>query len=89
MENCLMEAETIEGILKLIEQRPADAELFQRLGGLYRGANRMDESRQAFERSLELDPSDAFTYFYLGNWHYYKMITKALTWFAARGIAAG
>lgn len=65
-----MESETVEGVLALIEQRPADAALHQRLGRLLNAAGRWDEAREAFERSLELDPTDAFTHLYLGNWYY-------------------
>ncbi len=68
--------ETVEQVLALIEMRPIDAELYQRLGVLYRHS---DEARGAYERSLELDPSDAFTHLYLGNWfHAHQMYAEAL-----------
>ena len=63
-----METETVEDVLALITDRPADPELFQRLGHAYTKAGQVDEARQAFERSLELDPDDAFTHLFLGNW---------------------
>lgn len=65
-----MESETVEHVLALIEQRPVDAELYQRLGQLYTKMGRREEAREAFVRSLELDPKDAFSYLYLGNWFY-------------------
>jgi tetratricopeptide (TPR) repeat protein len=65
-----MEPQTVEGVLSLIEKRPDDAELHQRLGQLYCKAGRMEEARAAYDRSLSLDPTDPFTHLYLGNWFY-------------------
>lgn len=74
--------ETVEDVLALIAERPADAELFQHLGKLYKGIGRMEEARRAFERSLELDPQDGFTHLYLGNWFYAsEMNSEALAQF--------
>jgi Flp pilus assembly protein TadD len=63
-----MEPETIEDVLALLEERPADAELFQLLGRLYLKERRLEKARAAYEQSLLLDPGDPFTYLYLGNW---------------------
>ena len=74
-----MEPQTIEDVLSLIETRPADAELHQRLGLLYSKAGRMEESRAAYERSLALNPTDPFTHLYFGNWFYSsEMYSEAL-----------
>ena len=71
--------ETVEQVLALIEDQPADAELYQRLGKLHLEAGRAEEARVAFVRSLELDPKDAFTHLYLGNCSYrIKMYPEAL-----------
>ena len=66
-----MEPETVEDVLALIEERPADAELFQTLGRLYLKAGRFDEARAAYERSLALAPDDPWTHLYMGNWFYH------------------
>jgi tetratricopeptide (TPR) repeat protein len=60
----------IASLLGRIEAAPRDAELHQELGKLYRKKGMMEEARVAYERSLELDPCDPWTYLYLGNWHY-------------------
>ena len=65
------EPETVEDVLALIEERPADAELLQTLGRLYLKAGRLDEARAAYERSLALAPDDPWTHLYLGNWFYH------------------
>jgi tetratricopeptide (TPR) repeat protein len=81
-----MDPETIEDVLALIEKRPADAGLYQRLGQLCSKANRADEARRAFERSLELDPKDAFTHLFLGNSFYAcQMYPEALARFQHAG----
>jgi tetratricopeptide (TPR) repeat protein len=64
------EPQTIEEVLSLIENRPADAELFQLLGKRYLEAGQLEEARKAFEHSLALDPNDPWTHLYLGNWFY-------------------
>lgn len=64
-----MDSDTVEGVLALIDEQPDDAELHQRLGKAYSAAGRYEEARTAYERSLELDPTDPFTHFYLGNWY--------------------
>ncbi len=77
-----MESETIENVLARIADRPADAELFQRLGQAYLKTGRLDEARLAYERSLELEPGDPFTHLYLGNWFYgRRMYPEALARF--------
>jgi tetratricopeptide (TPR) repeat protein len=77
-----MEPERVEDVLALIEKRPADAELYQQLGQLYSKADRPEEARGAYERSLELDPKNAFTHLYLGNWFYgSRMYPEALARF--------
>jgi tetratricopeptide (TPR) repeat protein len=77
-----MEPETIEDVLALIAKRQDDAELYQRLGQLYFEAGRRDEARVAYERSLELDPEDAFTHLFLGNSFYAsRMYPEALARF--------
>ncbi len=63
-----MDTDTVEDVLALIDERPTDAELYQRLGKAYSAAGRYEEVRAAYERSLELDPTDPFTHLYLGNW---------------------
>jgi Flp pilus assembly protein TadD len=64
-----MDSDTVEGVLALIDEQPDDAESHQRLGKAYSAAGRYEEARTAYERSLELDPTDPFTHFYLGNWY--------------------
>jgi tetratricopeptide (TPR) repeat protein len=49
---------------------PDDAKLFQILGKTFYTRQRMAEAKEAYERSLSLDPSDPWTHLYLGNWHY-------------------
>ncbi len=66
-----MEPKTVEEVLALIEQRPADAEraeLFQLLGNSYLQAGQLKEARTAYEQSLALAPFDPWTHLYLGNW---------------------
>lgn len=63
-------SKTIASLVRQIEAHPKDAELHQELGLLYRKKGLMDESKAAYERSLELDPCDPWTHLYLGNWHY-------------------
>ncbi|QEL14570.1 tetratricopeptide repeat protein [Limnoglobus roseus] len=65
-----MASETIADTLALIRERPTDAELYQQLGKLYFRAGEIDEAREAYERSLELDPDDPFGHLYLGNYFY-------------------
>lgn len=57
-------------ILRLIEQRPDDAELLQTLGRWYRRRGRNAEALDAWERSLQLDPCDPYTHLFLGNLYY-------------------
>lgn len=66
-----MEPKTIEDVLALINERPADAELFQLLGQLYLKAGKFDEAREAYDRSLALDPNDPWTHLYMGNWFFF------------------
>jgi len=63
-----MESETVEDILALIAERPADAELWQLLGRCYLRQKQMPEAKEAYDRSLELAPDDPWTHLYLGNW---------------------
>lgn len=58
---------TVDEVLQLIQERPADAELFQQLGGLCLGEGKLDEARQAYERAIEIDPQDPFSHLFLGN----------------------
>jgi tetratricopeptide (TPR) repeat protein len=51
----------------LINKRPDDAELFQRLGKLHRKLGMSDEARVAWEESLRLDLCDIWTHHFLGN----------------------
>ncbi len=77
-----MEPETIDDVLALIAKRPGDAELYQQLGNLYSKADRREEARTAYERSLELDPKDAFTHLFLGiSFSSSKMYPEALARF--------
>src|SRR5687767_14772066 len=69
-----MEMDTIEDLLARLKERPSDSELFQQLGQAYTKAGRTEEAREAFERSLELDPDNAFSHLYLGNWFYGKRL---------------
>ena len=66
----VVEPDTVEEVLALIDERPGDAELFQLLGKLYLRAGRLGEARDAYERSLALDPNDPWTHLYMGNWYY-------------------
>ncbi len=65
-----MASSKLEKLLLLTNRRPDDAELFQRLGKLYRKLGMFDESRIAWEESLRLDPCDPWIHLYLGNWYY-------------------
>ncbi len=77
-----MEPQTVEDVLALLEERPADAELFQLLGELYQHAGRLEEARDAYERSLALNPRDPWTHLFLGNWFYcVGKLQDALTWY--------
>ena len=61
---------TVAELLERIDAEPSNAELFQSLGLLYLKQGMMEKARDAYDRSLELDPCDAWTHLYLGNWHY-------------------
>jgi Tfp pilus assembly protein PilF len=75
--------DSITNTLYLIERKPDDAELFEKLGGLYRKQGKMAEAKAAFEKTLELNPSDPWTYLYLGNWYYFHNdLSNALERFA-------
>jgi Flp pilus assembly protein TadD len=62
-----MEAVTIEDVLKLLKERPDDAELYQQLGGLYFKQGNLMEAWQAYMQSLRLNPDDPFTCLLFGN----------------------
>jgi hypothetical protein len=69
-------------LLWLCGQRPDDADLAQQLGKLYRRRGRMTEAKAAFERALELDPSDLWTHLFLGNWYFAEHdYSSAIEWF--------
>jgi tetratricopeptide (TPR) repeat protein len=70
-------------LLRLTAERPDDAELFQRLARRYRRRGQMTEARAAYERSLELDPSDPWTHLLLGNWYFAQRDEgAAVDWFS-------
>ena len=74
-----MQPETIEDVLALLEERPDDAELFQLLGQMYQQADQRDKAREAYERSIALDPNDPWTHLFLGNWFFrHDMLRDAL-----------
>lgn len=54
-----------------IDADPKNAELYQELGKLYVKGDELGKAKSAYEKSLALDPSDAWTHLYLGNWHYH------------------
>jgi hypothetical protein len=56
-------------LTRRIEMSPQDAGLLQLLGKQFRERKRIGEAREAFERSLALDPSDPWTHLYLGDCH--------------------
>jgi tetratricopeptide (TPR) repeat protein len=60
----------LERLLRLVEKRPRDAELRQKLGKCYRELVRFEEAREAWEEALRLDPCDPWTHLYLGNYDY-------------------
>jgi cytochrome c-type biogenesis protein CcmH/NrfG len=66
-EGTLLEASTVEDVLALLKDRPDDAELYQRLGGLYLKQRDVMEAWQAYMQSLRLNPDDPFTCLYFGN----------------------
>ena len=73
---------TIDEVLALIETRPDDADLFQRLGQLYIGTDQFERAREAYERALALDPDDPWTHLYMGNWFYHlRRWREAASWF--------
>ena len=75
--------ERIADTLYLIEQRPNDALLFMELGNLHHRQGKNAEEKAAYEKSLELNPSDPWTHLYLGNWYYSQNdFTSALERFA-------
>jgi tetratricopeptide (TPR) repeat protein len=77
-----VEPQTVEEVLSLIEERPADADLFQLLGQLYLKDGQLKQSRAAFEQSLTLAPDDPWTHLYLGNWCFRSgKRREALDWF--------
>ena len=61
---------TTDTLLKRLRAAPRDAELHQELGKAYLEKGLMEEAKAAYERSLELDPCDPWTYLFLGNWYY-------------------
>jgi tetratricopeptide (TPR) repeat protein len=74
--------ETVEDALARIAAAPGDAELHQRLGLLYTRAGRYTEAWAAYQRSFDLDPRDAWTHLYIGNWFYtLDRCHEALRWF--------
>jgi predicted Zn-dependent protease len=81
-----VEPETVEDVLALIEEQPANAELFQLLGRLYVKAGSLGHAREAYEQSLALAPTDPWTHLYLGNWCWLcGKPREALTWFKRAG----
>lgn len=60
----------VRKLLRLIEKRPNDADLFQRLGKAYRKLGMNEEARLALGESLRLDPCDPWTHLFLGNLYY-------------------
>jgi tetratricopeptide (TPR) repeat protein len=56
-----MEPATVEEVLEQLKARPNDAELYQRLGGLYFERRELAEAWKAFMQSLRLDPEDPWT----------------------------
>jgi tetratricopeptide (TPR) repeat protein len=58
---------SVEEVLEMLKERPRDAELYQRLGGLYLKQRDLRAAWQAYMQALELDPDDPFTCLYFGN----------------------
>jgi tetratricopeptide (TPR) repeat protein len=65
-----MDSARLKKLLRLISKRPDDADLFQRLGKLYRKLGMGEQARLAWEKSLRLDPCDPWTHLFLGNWYF-------------------
>ena len=59
--------EAIEQLLSVKEECKEDALWFYRLGYAYYYLNQLDKAQKAFERSLELDPSDEDAKEYIEN----------------------
>ena len=57
-------------LVRRTERRPDDAELLHSLGKRFFERGRTTEAREAYERSLALDPENPWTLLLLGNWHY-------------------
>ena len=57
-------------IIRLLRAECEDAEFFQSLGRLFTEQQLFELAKEVFETSLELDPCDALTHVYLGNWYY-------------------
>lgn len=55
-------ADAIQHINVLLEQYPADGELYARLAQCHASQNRLDEAQEAFEKSLEADPQRVDSY---------------------------
>jgi Flp pilus assembly protein TadD len=55
-----VESTAVASVLARIEEYSADAELFQLLGRLLTKEGRFKEARVAYDRALELDPTDPF-----------------------------
>jgi tetratricopeptide (TPR) repeat protein len=62
-----MEPETVEEVLALLQERPNDVELYQKLGGLYLHQREILKSWEAYMQALRIDPDDPFTCMYFGN----------------------
>jgi tetratricopeptide (TPR) repeat protein len=56
-----VDAATVEDVLRLLKERPDDAELYQQLADLYFERGSVVEAWEAFMQSLRLNPDDPFT----------------------------
>jgi tetratricopeptide (TPR) repeat protein len=64
--------ENLNEIRDRLDLEPYDAELHQALGrGLLKDGN-LGAARDAYERSIVLDPADPWSYLYLGNLFYWQ-----------------
>ncbi len=72
----------INQVLRKIQHSGPTAMLYQELGKLYVGKKYFDLALEAFNRSLELDAEDPWTYLYIGNIFFSKKdFDGAITWF--------
>ena len=59
-------------LLKMLQNKPLDADLYQELGKSYYREKELDMALDAYLKSLGLDDSNPWTYLYLGNVYYHQ-----------------